>query len=365
MNMPAIKVENLTKRFNNDTAIDHVNFEVGEGEFFVLLGRPGAGKTTTLRTVAGLEKPDEGNIYIREQLVNDVLPSERDIAMIFQNLALYPAWTVFDNMAFTLKIHKVPKEEISQRVNEVAKTLKIDYLLDRTPATLSGGERQRVAIGRALVRRPSVFLMDEPLGPLDALLRLNMRTELKRLKAELNQTIIYTTPDQLEAMSMGDHVAVMHQGVIQQIDSPEELYSHPANRLVAGMIGSPAMNFIPGTYEATGSEAILNCGVFKINLTKFKPTIEKESSSSELIFGIRPEHIKVDHKKSSQDSVEGTVVLEEALGSESILHLKVNGTLMKAIVPPTFETIYGEKVWLDFYKDNIHVLDGKTEKLIV
>ena len=363
--MPAIKVENLTKRFNENTAVDHINFEVGEGEFFVILGRPGAGKTTTLRTIAGLEKPDEGNIYIRDQLVNDVLPSERNIAMIFQNLALYPAWTVFDNMAFTLKIHKVPKEEIDQRVNEVVKTLKIDYLLDRTPATLSGGERQRVAIGRALVRRPSVFLMDEPLGPLDALLRLNMRTELKRLKTELNQAIIYTTPDQLEAMSMGDHIAVMHQGVIQQIGSPEDLYNHPVNRLVAGMIGSPSMNFVPGTYEVAGSEAMLKCAAFKVNLTKFKPVIDKESSSSELIFGIRPEHIKVDHKKLSPDSVEGTVVLEEALGSESILHVNVDGTLLKAIVPPTFETIYGEKVWLEFDTDSIHILDGKTEKLIV
>lgn len=363
--MVAVKVENLTKRFNGQTALDKVNFEVGDGEFFVLLGRPGAGKTTTLRTIAGLEKPDEGNVYIKDKLVNDILPSERDIAMIFQNLALYPSWTVFDNMAFTLKIHKVPKEEITKRVHEVAKTLKIDYLLDRTPATLSGGERQRVAIGRALVRRPSVFLMDEPLGPLDALLRLNMRTELKRLKAELGQAIIYTTPDQLEAMSMGDHVAVIHQGIIQQIDDPEILYNKPASRLVAGMIGSPSMNFIEGTYETAGSETFLNCGTFKVNMTKFKSAIEKGSSSSELTFGIRPEYIKVDHKKISPSSVEATVIMEEPLGSETILHVNVNEDLIKAIVPPTFSTIYGEKVWLEFDMDRMHILDAKTEKVIV
>jgi len=363
--MVAVKIENLTKRFGDTTALDHISFEVDDGEFFVLLGRPGAGKTTTLRTIAGLEKPDEGSIYIKDKLVNDVLPSERNIAMIFQNLALYPSWSVFDNMAFTLKIHKVPKEEISKRVQEVANTLKIDYLLDRTPATLSGGERQRVAIGRALVRRPSVFLMDEPLGPLDALLRLNMRTELKRLKAELGQAIIYTTPDQLEAMSMADHIAILHQGTVQQIGDPETIYGHPTNRLVAGMIGSPAMNFMEGTYTQAGNEALIDCGAFKVNVTKFKSVLEKESSSSELTFGIRPEHITVDHKKVSPNSVEATVIMEEPLGPETILHIRVNKDLVKAIVPPTFQTIFGEKVWLDFNMDGIHILDRKTEKVIV
>lgn len=363
--MVAVRVENLTKRFRDETALDKVTFKVEDGEFFVLLGRPGAGKTTTLRTIAGLEKPDEGEIYIKDQLVNDILPSERNIAMIFQNLALYPSWTVYDNMAFTMKIHKVPKEEINQRVHEVAKTLGIDYLLDRTPATLSGGERQRVAIGRALVRRPSVFLMDEPLGPLDALLRLSMRTELKRLKAELGQAIIYSTPDQLEAMSMADHLAVMHKGVIKQIDDPETIYNKPTNRYVASMIGSPAMNFLEGTFEATDAESYLNCGVFKINLTKFKEPIERDSTSSELTFGIRPEHIKVNHEKISPDSVEAKVIMEEPLGSETILHLNINEELVKAIVPPTFQTKYGEKLWIDFDMNRMHVLDAKTEKVII
>ncbi|MCW4042202.1 MAG: ABC transporter ATP-binding protein [Candidatus Bathyarchaeota archaeon] len=363
--MVAVRVENLTKRFRDETALDKVTFKVEDGEFFVLLGRPGAGKTTTLRTIAGLEKPDEGEIYIKDQLVNDILPSERNIAMIFQNLALYPSWTVYDNMAFTMKIHKVPKEEINQRVHEVAKTLGIDYLLDRTPATLSGGERQRVAIGRALVRRPSVFLMDEPLGPLDALLRLSMRTELKRLKAELGQAIIYSTPDQLEAMSMADHLAVMHKGVIKQIDDPETIYNKPTNRYVASMIGSPAMNFLEGTFEATDAESYLNCSVFKINLTKFKEPIERDSTSSELTFGIRPEHIKVNHEKISPDSVEAKVIMEEPLGSETILHLNINEELVKAIVPPTFQTKYGEKLWIDFDMNRMHVLDAKTEKVII
>jgi multiple sugar transport system ATP-binding protein len=361
----AVRVENLTKRFKDETALDKVTFKVEDGEFFVLLGRPGAGKTTTLRTIAGLEKPDEGEVYIKDQLVNDVLPSERNIAMIFQNLALYPSWTVYDNMAFTMKIHKVPKEEINQRVNEVAKTLGIDYLLDRTPATLSGGERQRVAIGRALVRRPSVFLMDEPLGPLDALLRLNMRTELKRLKAELGQAIIYSTPDQLEAMNMADHLAVMHKGVIKQIDDPETIYNEPKNRYVASMIGSPAMNFLEGTFEATDAESYLNCSTFKVNLTKFKEPIERDSTSSELTFGIRPEHIKVNHEKISPDSFEANVIMEEPLGSETILHLNINEEMVKAIVPPTFQTKYGEKLWLDFDMNRMHILDSKTEKVII
>lgn len=363
--MVAVRVENLTKRFKDETVLDKVTFKVEDGEFFVLLGRPGAGKTTTLRTIAGLEKPDEGEIYINDQLVNDVLSSERNIAMIFQNLALYPSWTVYDNMAFTMKIHKVPKEEINQRVNEVAKTLGIDYLLDRTPATLSGGERQRVAIGRALVRRPSVFLMDEPLGPLDALLRLNMRTELKRLKADLGQTIIYSTPDQLEAMSMADHLAVMHKGVIKQIDDPETIYNKPKNRYVAGMIGSPAMNFLEGTFEVKDAESYLNCSTFKVNLTKFKEPIERDSTSSELTFGIRPEHIKVNHEKISPESIEANVIMEEPLGSETILHLNINEELVKAIVPPTFQTKYGEKLWLDFDMNRMHVLDSKTEKVII
>lgn len=363
--MVAVRVENLTKRFKDETALDKVTFKVEDGEFFVLLGRPGAGKTTTLRTIAGLEKPDEGEVYIKDQLVNDVLPSERNIAMIFQNLALYPSWTVYDNMAFTMKIHKVPKEEINQRVNEVAKTLGIDYLLDRTPATLSGGERQRVAIGRALVRRPSVFLMDEPLGPLDALLRLNMRTELKRLKAELGQAIIYSTPDQLEAMSMADHLAVMHKGVIKQIDDPETIYNEPKNRYVASMIGSPAMNFLEGTFESKDAESYLNCSTFKVNLTKFKEPIERGSTSSELTFGIRPEHIKVNHEKISPDSFEANVIMEEPLGSETILHLNINEEMVKAIVPPTFQTKYGEKLWLDFDMNRMHILDSKTEKVII
>ncbi|MGQ9542555.1 MAG: ABC transporter ATP-binding protein [Candidatus Bathyarchaeia archaeon] len=363
--MVAVRVENLTKKFGDTIAINNINFEVKDGEFFVLLGRPGAGKTTTLRTIAGLEKPDQGRIYIKDKLVNDVLPSERNIAMIFQNLALYPAWTVFDNMAFTLKIHKVPKDEIEKRVRDVARTLKIEYLLDRTPATLSGGERQRVAIGRALVRSPSVFLMDEPLGPLDALLRLNMRTELKRLNAELGQAIVYATPDQLEAMSMGNRIAVIHKGIMHQIGDPETVYNNPADRLVAGMIGSPSMNFVDASYEEHGEAALLNCGPYKIDVSRFKSIIQKEATGSELIFGIRPEHVRVTHEKTSPDSVEGMVIMEEPLGSETILHINVDGIMMKAIVPPTFITIYGEKVRLNFDMDMMHIIDRKTEKVIV
>jgi len=284
--------------------------------------------------------------------------------MIFQNLALYPGWSIFDNMAFTLKLRKMPKDEIDKRVREIANTLKIDYLLDRRPATLSGGERQRVAIGRALVRSPKVFLMDEPLSNLDALLRLGMRTELKRLQEEFGQTIIYSTPDQLEAMSMSDRIAVVREGNIQQIAEPDAIYNRPANKYVGDFVGSPAMNFIDCTLVEKAGKAYLDTGEFQIDVTKMKTTINKGAKSSELIIGIRPEQIKVT-KEKSKDSIEATVALQEVLGNETILHLKKGNILFKAVVPPTYETDIGKKEWANLNKDKIYVLDRQTEEVIV
>ena len=362
--MVEVKIENLTKKFGKVEAVKDFTFNVKDKEFFCLLGRPGAGKTTTLRLIAGLEKLDKGNIYIEDRLVNDVVPSERDIAMIFQNLALYPGWSIFDNMAFTLKLRKIPKDKIDKRVREIANTLKIDYLLDRRPATLSGGERQRVAIGRALVRSPKVFLMDEPLSNLDALLRLGMRTELKRLQEDFDQTIIYSTPDQLEAMSMSDRIAVVREGEIQQIAEPDTIYNHPANKYVGDFMGSPAMNFIDCTLVEKAGKAYLDTGEFQVDVTKMKTAIVKGAKSSELIIGVRPEQIKVT-KDKSKDSIEATVALQEILGNETILHLKKGNILFKAVVPPTYETGIGKKEWANLNKDKIYVLDRQTEEVIV
>ncbi len=362
--MPAVKIENLSKKFGKEVAVKNLKFDVKDKEFFTLLGRPGAGKTTTLRLIAGLEKPDEGDIIIRNKKVTDLLPSDRDVAMIFQNLALYPGWSIFDNWAFTLKIHKMPKDQIEKRVNEVAKTLRITYLMHRRPATLSGGERQRAAIGRALVRRPQVFLMDEPLSNLDALLRVEMRSELKRLQSELGQTIIYCTPDQLEAMSMANRIALMQNGEVQQIGNPDTVYEKPMNRFVASFIGSPSMNFIDCSLLEKGGKAFLDTGEFQIDITKLKGTIKKGATGSELIIGIRPEHIKVDRGKLNKDAFEANVIMAEPLGNETILHLRRKHAF-NAIVPPTFNAKFGDKVNVLFDKDRLYVLDRKTEKVIV
>jgi ABC-type sugar transport system ATPase subunit len=242
--MADLRLENVTKRFGSVTALDRVTLEIEDGEFFAVLGHPGAGKTTMLRTIVGLETPDEGDVYAAGERITDVYPGDRDIAIMFQNLALYPDKSVYNNLAFPLKQAKVPKQQIAQRVAEVARVLRIEPLLQRKPAKLSGGERQRVALGRAMVRDPRALLLDEPLSALDALLRLEMRAELKRLQRELGRTVVYVTHDQVEAMSMADRIAVLREGVLQQVDQPENIYHRPANRFVATVVGSPPMNFL-------------------------------------------------------------------------------------------------------------------------
>jgi len=363
--MPTIKLVGLTKKFGKLEAIKDFSIEVKDKEFFVILGYPGAGKTTLLRLIAGLEKLDAGEVYVEDKPVKEIHPGDRDIAMMFQNLALYPDKTVYDNLAFPLKIKKTPKDEIKERVTSVARTLKIDFLLDRTPATLSGGERQRVALGRALVRRPKVFLLDEPLTNLDATLRVNMRVELKRLQMELGQTIIAATPDQMEAMSMGDRVSVLREGKLQQVASPDDVYERPVNTFVASFIGSPPMNLVDGTFEEDDGKAYINIGSSKIDATKFRDTIQKQAKGSELILGIRPEDLEVELKKPSKEAVQSTLYLTEPLGSKSILHLTVQEKVVKAIVPLTFHAEFGEKVWLHIDPEKIHVFDKKTEKVLV
>ncbi|MCW3976236.1 MAG: ABC transporter ATP-binding protein [Candidatus Bathyarchaeota archaeon] len=363
--MDVVEVKNLTKKFEDVTAVNSITFDCHEKEFLCFLGRPGAGKTTLLRTIAGLEKVDEGEVYIHGDLVNEIIPSKRDIAMVFQNLALYTGWKVYDNIASPLKARKVPKNEINKRVKDVAKLLKIEHLLDRTPVTASGGEKQRIAIARALIRRPRVFLMDEPLSNLDALLRLEMRVELKRMAKELDQTIIYATPDQLEAMSMADRIGMMHKGVMHQLADPDTMYDHPATKTVAGFIGSPAMNFVEGSIEEKGEKKLFNCGSFQIDVSKFQGIIEKESKSPETTLGIRPEDISVSHDKTSPYSLESLVLLVEELGSETILHLRTSGVPINAIAPPDFQTKYGSKIWINMNMDRVHLIDTKAEKVIV
>lgn len=363
--MARVAVRNLTKRFGKVVAVDHATFEVKDGEFVVLLGPSGSGKTTTLRLIAGLEVPDEGEIWIGDRLVNDLPPKDRDVAMVFQNYALYPHMKVYDNLAFPLKLRKLPKDEIDRRVREVARLLRIEELLDRYPRQLSGGQQQRVALGRAIVRRPQVFLMDEPLSNLDAKLRIYMRAELKRLQRELGVTTIYVTHDQAEAMTMADRIIVFNEGKIQQIGTPSELYHKPANLFVAGFIGAPAMNFFDCSLVEEDGEVVLDAGYFRVRLPKdLAEVVKKEAKSSELILGVRPEHITL-LEKPTPESFEAEVYVVEPLGSETIIDFKLGEKIYKAKYPGEIMLAPGEKIHLAFDINKIHLFDKRTEKAII
>jgi len=360
-----VSLKNLTKRFGNVVAVNDVSLEVEDKKFLVLLGPSGCGKTTTLRCIAGLEVPDDGEIYIGDTLVNELPPKDRDIAMVFQSYALYPHMTVFDNIAFPLKLRKIPKNEIRERVKRTAELLKIDHLLDRRPKQLSGGERQRTALGRAIVREPKVFLMDEPLSNLDAKLRLYMRAELKNLQKELGITTIYVTHDQAEAMTLADEIAVMNQGVVQQVGSPNEIYNQPKNMFVAGFIGSPPVNFIDCTFLEKDTVGFLDGGTFTLSLPDdVTKRIKEKATSSELILGVRPEDISV-LRRQREESIEAEVFVIEPLGSEIIVDLTVGSKLIKMRTSPDFKAHLGEKVYITFSKDKIHVFDKRTGKAIV
>lgn len=289
--MANVLLKNLTKKFDEVLAVNNVNLEVADREFIVLVGPSGCGKTTTLRMIAGLEEITEGEIYIKGELVNKLAPKDRNIAMVFQSYALYPHMKVFDNMAFGLKMRKVPKEDVKERVKKAAQILGIEELLARKPKQLSGGQRQRVALGRAIVRDPEVFLFDEPLSNLDAKLRVQMRTELKKLHERLQATVVYVTHDQVEAMTMGDRIAVMKEGVVQQVGNPLELYNRPANLFVAGFIGSPAMNFVPCQLLEKDSRFHIHTGDFNIPLPDSMASNLGFREEKRLVFGIRPEDI--------------------------------------------------------------------------
>jgi multiple sugar transport system ATP-binding protein len=367
--MAQVVLENVTKVYENKVvAVKNANLVVEDKEFVVLLGPSGCGKTTTLRMIAGLEEITDGKIYIDGKVVNDVEPKDRDIAMVFQNYALYPHMTVYENMAFGLKLRKYPKDEIDRRVREAAKILGIENLLDRKPRQLSGGQRQRVAVGRAIVRNPKVFLFDEPLSNLDAKLRVQMRSELKKLHHRLQATIIYVTHDQVEAMTMADKIVVMKDGEIQQIGTPHEIYNSPANVFVAGFIGSPPMNFINARVVRGEGGLWIQASGFKVKVPKEFEDKLANYIDKEIIFGIRPEDI---YDKlfalapTPENTITGVVDVVEPLGSETILHVKVGDDLIMASVNPRTQAKEEQKIDLVLDMTRMHAFDKETEKAII
>jgi multiple sugar transport system ATP-binding protein len=368
--MSSVTLKSVYKKYAGGVvAVSDFNLDVEDKEFIILVGPSGCGKTTTLRMIAGLEEISDGELYIDGKLCNDVPPKERDIAMVFQNYALYPHMTVFDNMAFGLKLRRIPKDEIKRRVDAAARTLEIEHLLDRKPAALSGGQRQRVALGRAIVRNPKVFLLDEPLSNLDAKLRAQMRTELTKLHQRLATTFIYVTHDQTEAMTMGTRIVVMKDGYIQQIAAPQTLYETPVNLFVAGFIGSPQMNMVDVTVSDEGGVTYLTFGKNRIALPENKGRKPEvlAYAGKEVIMGIRPENIHDEDMYLSQfpDSlVNADVEVVELMGAETYLYLTVEGRNFTARVSPRATTKAGDKIKVAFDTKKIHLFDKETEKVI-
>ncbi len=368
--MAGLSLKNINKVYPNGFhAVKDFNLEIEDKEFIIFVGPSGCGKTTTLRMIAGLEEISSGELEIDGRLVNDVEPKDRDIAMVFQNYALYPHMTVYDNMAFGLKLRKVPKAEIDRMVREAAKILDLEPLLDRKPKALSGGQRQRVAMGRAIVRNPKVFLMDEPLSNLDAKLRGQMRIEISKLHQRLGTTIIYVTHDQVEAMTLGTRIVVMNAGIIQQVDSPQVLYDTPANLFVAGFIGSPQMNFLDAKCEVAGDKVVLDLGESKISLegAKAKKIIEGGYDGKTVVLGVRPEDVHDEEAfiASSPDTViESTIRVYEMLGAEVYLYFDYAGTNMTARVNPRTTARTGDTVKFALDANKIHIFDKETEMTI-
>lgn len=363
--MASVRLINLYKRFEKVVAVDGVSLDISDGDFVVLLGPSGCGKTTTLRCIAGLETPDSGEIWIGDRLVNELPPKDRDVAMVFQNYALYPHMKVYDNIAFPLRMRKFEKSEIDRRVREVADLLGISHLLDRKPRQLSGGEQQRVALGRAIVRRPLVFLMDEPLSNLDAKLRLFMRAELKRLQKELKTTTVYVTHDQAEAMAMADKIAVMNKGKVQQYDDPSTIYSRPANVFVATFIGNPPMNMIKASIRQENRTVILDTGSFNYTLSpEYSEVVLNNAKSSEVFIGVRPEDILISPQRLPSSVFLSEVYVVENQGVNMVVDLKIDSEIIKAVSKPMPLSI-GQRVWVGFAEERVHIYDGDTEQLLV
>ena len=364
--MAGITFKNVVKTYDNGvTVIPDLNLEIKDKEFVVLVGPSGCGKSTTLRMIAGLESVTEGDLLIGDRRVNDVAPKNRDIAMVFQSYALYPHMTVYKNMAFALTLQKMPKAEIDEKVRAAAKILELEPYLDRKPKALSGGQRQRVALGRAMVRNPSVFLLDEPLSNLDAKLRTEMRSQISSLHQKLQTTFVYVTHDQTEAMTMGDRICVMRDGIIQQFDTPQNLYNSPCNMFVAGFIGSPQMNFIRARIEKDqdGCHA-----VFDQSKVPVKGDAIAAYQGKDVVLGVRPEdlHIEPEMVEAAGTSVmDVKVTLDEMMGSEIYLYFTAKGEKMIARIPSKYNVKMGDQVKLAINPDRVHVFDAQTEKAIV
>ncbi len=363
--MAEVKLRNISKVYEGGNKVVHsVDLDINDKEFVVLVGPSGCGKTTTLRMIAGLEEISGGELYIDSNKVNDLSPKDRDIAMVFQNYALYPHMTVRDNMAFGLKLRKMNRDEIEERVAEAARILELEDYLDRKPKALSGGQRQRVAVGRAIVRKPKVFLFDEPLSNLDAKLRVQMRAEISRLHKQLEATMIYVTHDQVEAMTMGDRICVLNGGYVQQFDEPLNLYERPANKFVAGFIGSPSMNFLPGTITKRLNYTFTSKGGavrVEFDRNQYESKLEKVG---EVIAGIRPESFRLWSRvdKTGLNVVEVELDLVELMGNEEYLHFDLEGVKCVARVSTGVRYKTGEKVKLEFETSKVHLFESKTEK---
>ena len=363
--MAGVTYDHVTKKFGDFTALNDLNIGIEDKEFLVLVGPSGCGKTTALRCLAGLEEITQGNIMIGDHVVNDMPPKDRDIAMVFQSYALYPHMTVFDNMAFGLKLRKVPKDEIRRRVEEAAQTLGIEGLLKRKPRELSGGQRQRVAVGRAIVREPKVFLFDEPLSNLDAKLRVQTRAEISKLHQRLQTTFIYVTHDQTEAMTMASRIAVMNKGILQQLDTPQTLYDKPGNLFVAGFIGSPAMNFFPAHLRKDNGNLFVDADGFAVKIPESRQDTYMPYNGKEIIFGIRPEDI---HNPAyvpqgiHAELVDAKVDVTELMGNEIFLYMITGNNNYVARVDPRTRFSIGEKVQLAFNMDNFHLFDPSADR---
>ena len=375
--MATVKLENITKRFGDLIALDDITLDVQDQEFFVLLGQTGAGKTTTLRCIAGLDRPEDGTIYLDGVSVNDKTPAERDVAFVFQSHILYPHLSVYENMAFPLHPRKLSAEEIDRRVRDIAQMLHIEHLLMRTPNQLSGGETQRVGLGRAMVRRPQVFLMDEPISNLDAKLRTEMRAEIRWRQRELGTTTFYVTHDQIEAMSMADRIAVLEAGRIQQLGTPSDIYNHPANLFVAGFIGNPSMNCIPcdissanGELQLTLANTTRNDNTVTIEAEQIVKVLNERATDDGTVFGTHAEDVIVSHQPIP-NAFQAEVYSVEPLGAETIVELTLGTdaagarTILKAVTAPNFEAEIGHQLYVSFVSERMHFFDKTTGKAIL
>jgi len=366
--MANVTYNHVTKRFGDVVAVNDVNMEIQDKEFLVLVGPSGCGKTTALRLLAGLEEITEGEIFIGDRVVNDVAPKDRDIAMVFQSYALYPHMSVFDNMAFGLKLRKTPKDEIRRRVEEAAEILGIENLLDRKPRQLSGGQRQRVAVGRAIVREPKVFLFDEPLSNLDAKLRVQTRAEISKLHHRLQTTFIYVTHDQVEAMTMATRIAVMKSGVIQQLDTPQKLYDEPANVFVAGFIGSPAMNFFNARIEKKDGRLIVNTKEFAVAIPADQTGKYEAHVGKDVIFGIRPDDI---HDPAyapggiTAEPIQTKVNVTELMGNEIFVYMQTGETEFVGRIDPRSKVSVGDTLQMVLNMDNMHLFETEGDQVAI